>query len=59
MKYIYLVAVFFTLGCQGTSPEENGDVEPPLIEFAPYDGPPLRPNDRALEDADSVKKEKK
>ncbi len=59
MKYIYLVAVIFTLGCQGTSPDENEEVQLQHFEFTPYDGPPIRPNDRALEDVDSSKKEKK
>lgn len=60
MKYLYMFAIVLSLACQGTSPDEDDNEEVQLqnFEFAPYEGPPIRQNDRALEDASPVKKKK-
>ncbi len=49
----------FSLSCQDTSPEESDEIQLHHFKFVPYDGPPINPNDRALEDAGPAKQEEK
>lgn len=49
INYLLLVTAIFIIGCK-TPSEENEEVQLNQIEFTPYEGPPIRPNDRALED---------